>query len=134
MTGQQLDPTACGSSQELYALQKHVLNHSALTPKPYAFIPDFNGSDAIIMEYVKGSKIGEIPGNNRDENYATLLGQSIAAFHQCASSAPKFKVQSNNFKPVSSELLQTTKRLWQKGQLICICFFPLCIRYFIISF
>ncbi len=116
MTGQQLDPTACGSNQELYDLQKHIAGYSELVPKPYAFIPNFNGYDAVIMEYIEGLKIGDVAGNNRDTGYAYLLGESIASFHDQTHSVPKFEVQPNDFKSVASELTHCAKRLWQKGQ------------------
>tara|TARA_R110002110_G_scaffold400317_2_gene616682 strand:+ start:36727 stop:37923 length:1197 start_codon:yes stop_codon:yes gene_type:complete len=112
MTGNNLDPSACGSNKELYDLQKHIAGLSEIVPKPYVFVGDFQGHDAIIMEYIGGIALG------KDDMSAIRLGESISRFHEYAKDLPKFKTQPSDMRAVFSELKQWAKRLWQKGQVL----------------
>lgn len=111
LNGKNLDPTACGSHQELFNLHRHLYEKGVFVPQPFAYIADIQGSPAILMKFIHGAPASANPLN------MFLLGRLIASFHGATQDFPAFKKKPSDVRAVISEISQSFKRMWRQGNI-----------------
>lgn len=111
LNGKNLDPTACGSHQELFALHQHLYEKGVSVPQPFAYIKDIQGSPAILMKFIHGA-----PAESNSLNML-LLGRLIASFHDATQDFPAFQKKPSDVRAVLSEISQSFKRMWRQGNI-----------------
>lgn len=111
LNGKNLDPTACGSHQELYELHQHLYDNGVSVPQPFAYIKDIQGSPAILMKFIHGA-----PAEANSLNML-MLGRLIACFHDVTQDFPAFEKKPSDARAVLFEISQSFKRMWCQGNI-----------------